>query len=76
VVLRAKSPLAVMPVMERLPPLPVSVTVWLALVLPCAWLGKLRLVGDSDSEGAVGVTLTVPEAGLVPVLVVKVSEQL
>jgi hypothetical protein len=76
VVLRAKSPLAVMPVMDRLLPLPVSVTIWTALVLPCVWLGKLRLVGVSDSVAAVGVTLTVPKASLVPALVVEVTEQL
>src|SRR5579863_842421 len=29
----------------------VSVTVWAALVVPCGWLPKFRVVGDTDADG-------------------------
>lgn len=50
----AKSPLAEIEEMFRVAfPEFVSVTAWLALVVPCAWLANVKLVGERAATGAV-----------------------
>jgi hypothetical protein len=56
----AKSPLAEMTDMLKAAfPEFVSVIVWLALAVPCAWLAKVKLVGDRAAAGA--LTTPMPE---------------
>ena len=70
----AKSPLAVMPVMlNGTVPLLVSVTDWVALVVPTGWLPKLGLVGDNVAAGPVPVPDRATVCGLPLALSVTVS---
>jgi hypothetical protein len=62
--LSAKSPLAAMPEIVKLPvPMFVSVTGCAVLVVPTVWFAKARLVADNFTAGAVDTGVTVSVAG-------------